>query len=202
MGAAILVAPYLTLLTSYRFRCCRPTRPLSIPLNLGSANCERRTQPPRPEGRRLSDTLRYERPATPGVPRGATPRRHLRGTCRAWCHPAAVSMSRRLPREVRRELGLAFAAGSGGCWLVGAPRRRGPGLAARGGGLWLAFAPDSRGRPASVPGSGDSERAACPGSAAANEGDTRLAALHSPGATRGHTPCTADSGRPSGSDPG
>jgi hypothetical protein len=41
-----------------------------------------------------------------------------------------VSMSRRLPREVRRELGLAFAPGSGGCSLAASPDSRGPGLAA------------------------------------------------------------------------
>jgi hypothetical protein len=70
----------------------------------------------------------------------------------------AVSMSRRLPREMRRELRLASAPDSGGCLLAFAPDSRGPGLAARDRAAerWLAVALDTRRRRASAPGSGGS----------------------------------------------
>jgi hypothetical protein len=152
------------------------------------------------KGGRLPAALRNERSPASRVLGGAARRRQLRRTCSG---PGAIqraeSMSRRLPREVRRELGLAFAAGSGGCWLVGAPHSRGPGLAApdRAAGRGLAFAPGTRGRRASAPGSGGSGHAACPGSPAASDGGSRPTVPRSHLASAAHTPCIADSGRPS-----
>jgi hypothetical protein len=68
-----LIAP------GHRLDVLRRHRPPSIPLDLGSANRERRTEPPHRETRRLPAALRYERPTAPGAPCGTTRRRQLRG---------------------------------------------------------------------------------------------------------------------------